>query len=336
MSIVFCDSFDSYSATTDLSKKWGNAGSGVTFGSTTGRFGGGAVNLSNSTQGTGVTTRSATFNSTKLSLAFWLKIQSSISSLAWMFGQSSTPGNLWRVGFSGSAMFLANSNQTASAVGTINVCDNAWHWIELQIQQGANPNKLYVDGTLDINSSTNLWAATAVDRLQINGSGNPGGIYFDDLIAWDDASPGLQYSSIPIGSKRIAVIRPNGDVSGVQFVPNTGSTNYTQIDEVAADNSDYVSSQTSGDKDLYEYENLPFLPSSITAAVVNSAVENSTAGNINFKNVCKSGATESDGPSTLTPASLTTNQTPYETDPNTAAAWTKANLDAAQFGITVV
>lgn len=112
--------------------------------------------------------------------------------------------------------------------------------------------------------------------------------------------------------------------------------NAALIDEVNADTSDYVESGTSGDQDLYTYGDLGFTPAAINAVMLNAYVANPNGGSINHKQIAKSSATLAEGTSTLTPSAPRIVQEPFYTDPNTAAAWAGAGVDAATFGIEVV
>jgi hypothetical protein len=98
----------------------------------------------------------------------------------------------------------------------------------------------------------------------------------------------------------------------------------------------YVQDGTSGDQDLLNMSSMGTAPAVITGVMSNLYLENPSSGSINFNHVCKSGAAAANASaSTIAPASYQTMQASYPTDPNTSAAWTAANLDAAQFGYKV-
>lgn len=89
------------------------------------------------------------------------------------------------------------------------------------------------------------------------------------------------------------------------------------------------------DVDLYNFEAVN--NTTILGVQVNALVDKSDAGTRTAANVIKSGATTlvkaTYSPVTTTPIFYSNIQ---ETDPNTSAAWTQSNLNAAEFGIKVI
>lgn len=203
-------------------------------------------------------------------------------------------------------------------------------------------NSLYLDNVLDGQGAVGAWTPALSNMFDIWISGNNAGASItglDDIIVYaDDGGNQPNAAQFPLGAQKIKTIWPNGDVSGgVQFSPNSGVTNYTQVDEQTMDgDTTYVEDGTSGHQDLYDYQALGFTPSAINGVMVNTTVKNPASGTINFKAICKSGATQSDGVSTISPGGYQTFLQEFGVDPNTSAAWTQSNLDAATFGVKVV
>jgi hypothetical protein len=231
--------------------------------------------------------------------------------------------------------------------GTINVCDNQWHWVETKniLPAGSTVGGTFQWFTDIIEGGT----AASVNMFGVNVICSWGYIYcqgltgasaltttYDYFFCYDSNTPVPSGSGFPLGPRAITTIRPSGD-SAVQFAPNSGITNYTQVNEVAADDdTTYVQDATSGDQDLYTYADLPFTPQVITGAMLNARLKNPGSGTQNYQLIGKSGATHRNGTSTVAPSAyVRTTQLEFGVDPNTSAAWTPSNLNSATFGIKV-
>ena len=100
--------------------------------------------------------------------------------------------------------------------------------------------------------------------------------------------------------------------------------------------ADYVASGTVGDLDLYETGDLPFVPDSVHAVQVTTCARKNDAATREVRSKVKSGAaTANGGPHALT-ANYVYYRDIFETDPDTAAAWTAGGLNAIQIGPEVV
>jgi hypothetical protein len=337
---VFSESWNSYAATADILNNWTlNAASGA-WNATAGVDGGGAfvTTASLNADMTGPVIFSPSVNGAGIGL--WVKISTTpaaVRSLVnWTKQDSSDQGSL-RLNTNGT-LGLYDLSGTSRLTGVTNVCDNNWHWIEWGFQYTSGTlQKCYVDTILQWNQTTAMGGVpTGIERLKISSNSNTV-VTFSHIVVFDNASPSPQFSDIPIGPRSIVTLRPNGD-SSIHFVPNSGVTNYTQVNETVADgDTSYVQSGTSGDVDLYDYADLSYNPGSISFVQITSRVKNPGTGTgPNYK-----GRVSSNGVTADT-ASLTTPSTNYSstrqisnTDPNTSAAWGRTGLNAAKFGILI-
>jgi hypothetical protein len=341
MGLVFCDGFDSYGATADLSRQW-TVNSPWAWSSSAGRNGGGCIQCAPTGGQPSIfgplNQQLSIASGTPAGLCFWIKISAKPSAnnhfLFSLPGASSSNG-LYVSATTGSVGLDGSGDVNLYGVGPTNICDNAWHWLEFyDISQNNSTYKCFVDGIQQFNASSTTQSYTktglAFYALATNGT-----ITIDDVIVFDNSSPGLQASNIPIGAMTITTKRPSSD-SSVQFTPDSGGTNYNRVNEAAADDdTSYVQDNTSGHADTYGYGALGYNPSIIYAANVVSRFKNPGSGQISGKTRCISGGTTSDGTVTLAPASYQNMRTAYNQDPHTSANWTQTNLDAATFGIAV-
>jgi hypothetical protein len=338
MALLFSDNFKSYAATADLQKKWSLAASPWAWSATGGPDGGPCATVT----GNGVALASPAgiipASTTRWCMGFWMKCSSFLDSGNFLvFATNTGAQQFFLTATQGGYTFLWNNSAATFLKGVRNIEDNQWHWIEIDINTvNTSVVKLYVDGVLEYNGpQQGNMNSVFIDRFQFQAV-NTKTLSIGGVVLWDNTGSGLTAASFPLGPRDIATIRPDSD-GAVAFTRSSGSTNFSLVDDVAGDTTDWVESNVSGAQDLYGYSALGFNPASINAVMVNTFAHNPLPGVINHQAVCKSGATTLVGTSKLTPAvTPMTNLQPFDLDPNGNVAWTQTNLDAAQFGVKVV
>lgn len=194
---------------------------------------------------------------------------------------------------------------------------------------GSGSNAISVTGA-DTNNGA---AAVSVNGVRFDPA--TGNDRWDDIVIWDTAG---STANTWLGDVRVDSYFPNANGDSSQFVGSDGNStdNYLLVDGASPNGTDYVQSSTVNDKDLYGFTNLSHTPSSIFGVLVAPSALKDDAGSRSIRMLAKSGGTEVDSGADV---NLSTTRTRYlglfETDPNTSAAWTKAGLDAAQFGVKV-
>lgn len=133
-----------------------------------------------------------------------------------------------------------------------------------------------------------------------------------------------------LGDTKVLTLVPNGAGATTQLTPSAGS-NYQCVDEIPPVLTDYVSGSTVGNKDLYAYPDIS-TTYTVRGVQVHSYAGTDSGSTAQGRTVAVSGATTSNGVTRTLSATPKTWRDVYETDPNTAAAWTAANANAAQFG----
>ncbi len=120
----------------------------------------------------------------------------------------------------------------------------------VKIHDTAGVVQVKVDGemVIDFSGDTKPGTDTQINMLTLGaaGSGNYGYAYYDDFIV-DDADW--------IGNTKIQAILPNAAGSSTQWDPSAGN-NYDCVDERPASDTDYVSTNTVDEIDLYAASNL--------------------------------------------------------------------------------
>ena len=188
-----------------------------------------------------------------------------------------------------------------------------------------NVTKLTFSG--DTQVSANAWA----DRLIKTNTGT--GDRMDDLVIMD--STGSLNNNF-LGDTRVGIIRPNGEGATIQWTRSTGAFNYATVDDITPnDDTDYNSTTTVGNIDLYEYEDAT-LPGPLFALQIVSYIRKDEAGTREFAQMTRTYATNYQGPTKTLASTFNHFLDIRETNPNTGLAWTDAEVDVAQFGEKLV
>lgn len=133
-----------------------------------------------------------------------------------------------------------------------------------------------------------------------------------------------------------------GDGHEQDMAPSTGSSHVGVVDDLstAASSSDYLSSDTNGDEEYFQFEDLPSTGlGTIYCVKLSASVAMAGTGSRTFKyRFYDSSLAENDvGPTVALSGSQIVELPVYVAiNPDTATAWTKVALDGGEFGIQVV
>jgi hypothetical protein len=213
----------------------------------------------------------------------------------------------------------------------------AWYYVELRvfIDDTAGQFEVRVNGVTEINLSsidTKNQTFDYASELTIAG-GTVGSIYsryIDDLYIRTSPATSAEASGF-LGDIKVKPYYPNGDGTYTAMTCSTGSTHYTLVDETAPTTTDYVSSNTALQKDSYNFQDVSET-GSIKAVQLSVYAAKDDAGFRGLDLFTKSGATEDFAASQTLSTTAGYKTKVWEKDPNTAADWSQANLNAAEFG----
>jgi hypothetical protein len=228
-----------------------------------------------------------------------------------------------------------------TAVGALSL--DRWYLIEIHVivSDTVGVFDVKVDGTTILSLGSSLDTKTQTDNAQINTItffGAAGGIsnflsYIDDIAVNDTAG---SVNNSWVGDGRISALIPNGAGDTQQFTKNTGASNQEAVDEIPPDDdTTYVADSVSGHKEL---ETLS--ASDSNTGVVNGVgvwirAKKTDAGAQSIETLIKNGTTEDAGTSTALTTAYVYYRKIYDLDPDSVAAWTKADLDALQAGAKI-
>ena len=159
--------------------------------------------------------------------------------------------------------------------------------------------------------------------------------YYDDCYVGDDSGSDM---TDQVGEVRMESVPANANGTTNDFTASPAVANYLNVDDGATHDGDttYNYSSTATDKELYGTSNLTGDVGDVHAVQphIKTRLDFSLAskqGNI----VCRSSATEADGP-TVSPFGAYQNFTKiYENDPNGAVNWTEGTANSAEIGFEI-
>jgi hypothetical protein len=170
-----------------------------------------------------------------------------------------------------------------------------------------------------------------------NGVAVATGYYINDFYVCDDSG---SIANDFLGPCRVDALYPSGNGNSSQWVGSDGNStdNYLLVDETSPDSdTTYVESGTSTNKDTYAFGDISHTPSNIYGVQVSAYAKADDAGTRIIGVATRSAAADYNASTThAVGQSYAYHPTVLETDPATSAAWTKVNLNAAEFGVRVV
>jgi hypothetical protein len=217
-----------------------------------------------------------------------------------------------------------------------------WCYVEMKLvcDNTAGSYEVRIDG-VDVLSDTGVDTQSDGDGyynvVRFNGglsSVTPSvGMRIDDL--WICDSTGSAMNDFLGSGMKIATISPDGDGDSTDWTPDTGNTNYTQIDEDVQVTANYVEDVTTNNLDLYTYESLPTI-ADLKAVQVVSEIQITEPNELTLKTVVKHSTTEDADAGQMVGNSEIIGKTRImEENPVTTNAWTVSDVDSLQAGIKV-
>ena len=221
---------------------------------------------------------------------------------------------------------LANSSGGLATVN--NTCQIE---IYVKIADSGGRFVVKVDGVtcIDFTGDTKAGADATFDsirfgRVPTGYGGGYGYAYIDNVVLDDAAFP---------GNTSIQAIRPTSAGNSTQWTPSAGS-NWDCVDEVPASDADNVVTNENDQVDLYTAENLVGTIGSVVCVQVQArVVKEGAATPQNLAFGVRTGATDYFSPDKIIPTAEKSIVHLWDQNPNTAAAWTPAEVDGIEIGI---
>lgn len=220
---------------------------------------------------------------------------------------------------------------------------SSWHFIEAKVTLSDTVGVcvVRVDGVEVINvtgqDTKNAGTKTVFDTMlwgSASGSTNPGEIV-DDIYFCNGAGT---TSNDFLGEGRIRVLMPNGNGAFSAGLGSDGNSvnNYQLVNEVNMPNSlsTYVDLANTNDEDTYTFDDLTETSGTIAAIQISTTGQKTDAGARNLAHVTRIGGTDYvSADQTLASGSFGWQITRRDVSPATSTAFTRAELNGAEFGV---
>lgn len=335
MALEFIDGFDHYTTQASLRMKW-DSSSSPTFSSVAGRYGGLAVTGNSFTLKSGqigaVATRTVGF-------AIYLTSMPAANTVMLQYMDAATEQISVRSASASLGTLLISRNGTTLATSTSGLTTGAWHYIEFQATIGSGTAGSY---TLKVDGVTWLTASGVNTQASANATTNILVIYatagstatVDDVYVLNSTG---SVNNTFLGDSRVVTALPNADGTTDQWTPSSGTDHYSRVNQADPDgDTSYEASATVGQIDTFGFPAAVATGAVAAVQIVLTAREDD-AGPRSLVVETRSGGVNRDGAVTQNmSASYLMFREILENDPNTSAAWTLVNVNAAEFGMKVL
>lgn len=327
----FIDGISHY-ATADIVRKYSNMSGGTVL-TTSGRFGGGALNIPSSGFVIKTLDAQATWIVGFAFNAAGLPTTGSQVILEFL-DQGSVQLDL-RVFPDGTLALTRAGTLLTGSLSTVAISVSTWHYIEVKIlisaAAGATTNLVKVDGatviTLAAGQQTNNTSNLTANSIAFLGS-LPSALFCDIYIC--DGTTGVNNTFL--GDVRVFTTVPSASGNQTDWSVFGTANNWSAVNEVPPDNdTTYVYSSTPGQIDLYNLADLTLTGSIIAVQVVLDARKDD-AGTRSIAAAVRTGGVNYFGSTTNLSTSYLFYVNVWATNPNTSVAWIGSDINALQCG----
>jgi hypothetical protein len=225
----------------------------------------------------------------------------------------------------------------ATTLTTVNYQFVTGRWYFLEVKAKCSPTVGTV--TIRIDGIT-IYSGTGLNT-------QAGSFAYHDIFQWSSLGANTpQYDDIHIldttgsvnndflGDHKVIGLYPTADTATAQWTPSSGSTHYSLVNEgVEGGDSNYIQNTAPGQVDLFTYGGVTG-NGTIAGVQINTAVRETDVNAHSLITECVSGGvTSDDAGQGVGTQSYTNRKRIMDTDPNTNATWTVANLNNATFGV---
>jgi len=238
----------------------------------------------------------------------------------------------------GSIAVRRNVTTLATSANTGIITANTWHYIVFKVlcNNSSGTYEVWVDGVSEISASgvdTQAHASKSYHNgLQLRAGALSQAVWFDDLYILD-GSGGKNDDTL--GTKVVTRRNPDGDDT-TDWTANGGGSHYVDVDGVPFDgDTNFVSTNTPTDQDIFDYESLSNA-ANIAAVQVTTDVLESSAKSYQLKTLAKSaGNTVNGGNQHVGSTDWSTKSVVFEEDPD-GANWISSTINSTAFGVEAV
>lgn len=254
--------------------------------------------------------------------------------------------NTWAIGLevttSGGLKVYRNdgsSVQLGSTVATTKFRSGRWLWVEAKVytDNSAGTVEVRIGGKTIFTFTGDTQSGVAgmpnyTDSIGFGSGMATTGVRIDNFYVCDGTS---SLNNDFLGQIRVQRFNPSADGDFSQWTPSGGGSHYTLVDDDPSDDdSTYLESSNSGDRELWQYTDASNL-GTIRGVNVLSAVRSTDARAVDVKTLAKSGGGSETENTVQTVLSDYAYADRLMQEQPGGGAWTQAALNGYQFGVRV-
>lgn len=222
-----------------------------------------------------------------------------------------------------------------SAIGVVHT--SSWNYMEAKVKadNAAGTVTVKVNGVQVINVAgvdTQVSANALIDQVAfgVQCGETSTGTYIDDIYICDDQGA---VNNDLLGDVRIDTLYPDGAGNSADWTPSAGA-NWQCVDEAPPnEDTDYVEEGTTTDHDTYTCDDTAVVAGTVYGVQQVLTARKDDAGSRGIKGMIRSGGADyAPGITHALSDSYYPFMSIFELDPDTAALWTLAGINAAEFG----
>jgi hypothetical protein len=235
------------------------------------------------------------------------------------------------------SMYRGNYNGTLLGTSSPGLLSSlVWYYIEINVlvNNSTGSYEIRLNGANILSDSgvdTQDEATDTITRLFLGPLYNED-IQFDDLYVCDGT--GSSHNDF-LGDCKVDTVFPSAAGNYSQWTPSGEASNYLCVDEtVPNDDTDYVTTNISGEIDTYNFGNLvDYSGETIHAVALNTCKKKDDVGFMSSYPVIRIGASDYSGEITSTYDSYLYQQEIWETNPDDSQAWEEEDINSGEYGI---
>lgn len=329
MSVIFIDGFDHYSSN-EIEEKWDVRS--TTFNnqinSSTGQNGSDSWR-----QTSGNYIQKNFSNKTQLVFGAWMTFTTQSTSASTIFQLLQNASEEFRINYNGGRLEVYGDG-SIRGIADYHWTEDVEHFIECKvtINEVAGSVEIRADGNTVLSLSSINTGNQAVNQFRLGQqSGILGTLDWDDFYLFDQSG---STNNDFLGPMNIETLLPNASGTNSDWTVLTGPSNYEDVDEDPPDgDTTYVSTNTVGDKDSYNFADLAMTAGTIHTVQINQYAKKTGIGTRTLNVAVESNATST---TTGTANSLSGDykfeRNTIDEDPDTSSAWSVSGFNAAEFG----
>lgn len=228
------------------------------------------------------------------------------------------------------------------ATATVPMALNNWYHVQIKAVMHLTAGSLVVkiNGVTAINFTGKTSNVTGPVAGVLLHGGNVAVWHYDDIWVCDGvdatATEGRPNNDF-LGDLKVAQLLPSGAGAATGWTPNTAVANYTAVDEVPPNATDWVAATASGTRDLYAMSDLAANTGAVYGVRVLPYAMKTDAGTMSIKPVLReAGGLVTPGAAVGAPVAYgPTYGPPVKVRPSDGGVWTAADVNGLQAGVEV-